>query len=54
MWLKGDLKGIPADVLKQYLAEMSIDVTRVGTETAVDRLIDKILPRLPPNGKPQF
>ena len=54
MWLKSDLKGIPPDVLIQYLSEMSNDVIRFGTDAAVDRLIDKILPRFLSNGGPQF
>lgn len=44
MWLKGDLKDIPLDIVIRYLTEMAKDVGHFGTDEAVDRFIDKILP----------
>src|SRR5688500_12494612 len=46
MWLKGDLKNIPKDQAARFLEEMAHDVLTVGADKAVDRFIDKILPKI--------
>lgn len=52
MWLKGNLKDIPADQSARYLQEMAEDLARLGSATAVDRFIDKILPPITSNSGP--
>lgn len=53
MWLKGDLKDIPEDQAARYLRELAADLKTVGLDAAVDRFIDKILPRIIGNGGPE-
>lgn len=53
MWLKGDLKDIPPDLVIRYLTEMAKDVGRFGTDGAVDRFIEKILPPIISNEPPE-
>ena len=53
MFLKADLKNIPPDQVARYLEEMASDVRRLGSDEAVERFIDKILPRILPNEIPE-
>ena len=53
MWLKGDLKDIPPDLVIKYLTEMAKDVGHFGTDEAVNRFIDKILPEIISNEPPE-
>ena len=53
LWLKGDLKDIPAEQAARYLEEMAEDVRTIGADEAVDRFVDKILPPLIRNGSPE-
>lgn len=53
MWLKGDLRGIPTNLSARYLREMANDLEAAGINEAVDRFIDKILPRIISNGCPE-
>jgi len=52
MWLKGDLKNIPDEQAARFLEEMAHDVRAVGPDKAVDRFMDKILPKIISNGPP--
>jgi hypothetical protein len=52
IWLKGDLKDIPEDQAAQFLEEMARDVRVFGADKAVDRFIDKILPKIISNVPP--
>jgi hypothetical protein len=52
IWLKGATNDIPPDVVVRYLAEMRTDVTQVGTGEAIDRFVDKILPKILSNQPP--
>lgn len=52
MWLKGDLRDIPPEYAGRFLEEMAVDLKTVGVEEAVDRFIDKILPKILSNGPP--
>ena len=49
MWLKGALSDVPSDVSARYLEEMAEDIRRLDEAQAVDRFIDKVLPKLLPN-----
>ncbi len=46
MWLKADLKDIPPSLAARYLNEMAKDVESHGSDEAVKRFIDKILPKI--------
>ena len=45
-WLKGVLKDVPSDVSARYFEEMAIDIRQLNEAQAVDRFIDKVLPKL--------
>lgn len=52
MWLKGDLTNVPEEQAARFLEEMASDVRAIGTDEAVNRFIDKILPKILSNGPP--
>ncbi|MBA4765418.1 MAG: hypothetical protein H2048_08050 [Erythrobacter sp.] len=46
MWLKGALEDIPSEVSARYLEEMADDIRQLDEAQAVNRFIDKVLPKL--------
>ena len=48
-WLKGALRDVPSDVSARYFEEMADDIRQLDQAQAVDRLIDKVAPKLLPN-----
>ena len=54
MWLKSDLKNVPPYLAIRYLTEMAKDISRLGSDEAVDRFVDKILPTIISNEPPEM
>lgn len=45
-WLKGALRDIPSDVSARYFEEMADDIRQINEAQAVERFVDKVLPKL--------
>ena len=45
-WLKGALDDVPSDVSARYFEELADDILQLDESQAVDRFIDKVLPKL--------
>lgn len=45
-WLKGALRDVPSEVSARYFEELADDIRQLNEAQAVDRFIDKVLPKL--------
>ena len=52
MWLSAALTDIPTADAARYLREMAHDLEHVGVDTAVEGLINKVLPKIISNSRP--